>query len=278
MKTVLTILVLSVLFAAGGCNIINPVEPTPTYVHIDSFSYINSTTTYGNTHKITSVWATFNGKSLGAYTLPADIPVLASEKGELFVAPGVDQSGLTGYKLLYPYYQSDSLQLSPNPGRTVNFAPETGYFPSITPVWGETFDGGNNFIRVEGDTNMAVTSDPSLRLTGNSGYVYLKAPQSTASFLATTPARFTATQAYLELDYRCTMPFQVGLFSEQQQQGSYILTLYPKDTWDKLYISLEAFISTYYSTTGYRVQIRADLPGGQANGYLLLDNVKIVAN
>ena len=114
------------LFGGSSCNIINPSEVVPTYVHIDSFSFTGNPVLYGSSsHKITNVYVFFDNASLGVYDLPATFPVIAKGTGVLTVIPGIDEDGRSVNEQVYPFYKNDTITLVPDPGHTVKVAPKT---------------------------------------------------------------------------------------------------------------------------------------------------------
>src|SRR5947208_2212519 len=113
-----------------GCNVINPHEPTPTYVHIDSFHFVANPTYVGTTisHKITTVWAYYNNNPIGEFDLPCTIPVVTNgETGTLELAPGILINGLNSSLTAYPFYTLDTFRLPTMPGKIVNHTPVTEF-------------------------------------------------------------------------------------------------------------------------------------------------------
>jgi hypothetical protein len=270
------IIILSCLW--GSCDIINPEEKTPTFVHIDSFQFAPTPNTGTASQKITTVWAYFNGYTLGAFDLPATFPVLADAPGTLTVRPGIVYSGINDVLVSYPFFRSDTMTLQPSPGQVIHFTPETSYYgDSVLSITNEDFELGNSFTLVTGDTPLVRVSDPGLVFEGGySGYIYLNNKKESENIM-TMP--FTApVETYLELDYKCNLHFDVGLQSTNssgQLFTQYLFTYRPRDFWDKIYIGLQDFISQYPNKS-YRVviKVRSETP---VTGYVSLDNVKVVS-
>ena len=67
---------LVLVWLGPGCNIINPHEQTPTYIHVDSFVFqYNSAVPFTTSHDIRTVWAYYNNNPVGTFDLPATFPV-----------------------------------------------------------------------------------------------------------------------------------------------------------------------------------------------------------
>ena len=88
------------LFMLQGCNLVNPKEDIPTYISMDSV-FLQSTVPviHGSvSHKITDVWVYYNRELLGAYQLPARVPVIAKSRGQLQIVAGIWEDGLSGIR------------------------------------------------------------------------------------------------------------------------------------------------------------------------------------
>lgn len=280
-RSVLFAFILSVISMAG-CDLINPEEQTPTYVQIDSFTFIppiDPIATAGYTHQITSCWVYFDGKQIGVFDLPARVPILMDKPGRLTVSPGIVVNGRKDYQARYPYYSSDTITITPKKGEIISFVPKTKYVPDAKFVWREDFEGGNDFTRLSGDTDINKSNLPEAKLDGGfSGYIFLRSPKSKMEAITTSvPFKASGADVVMEIDYRSSMPFYVGLQSAEQNRFEYLIGVNPREQRNKIYVSLSGFLSSYPSTTGYRVQIRAELPAGQTEGFVALDNMKIIS-
>lgn len=278
-QTLIRLLSLCCFFlVAQGCNMINPTEVTPTYVRIDSFKMEPTPQTGSISHNITSVWVYFNNQTVGAYDLPASVPILADAPGEVLVVPGISYSGLSSIQAPYPFYLSDKMALSPAPGEDVRFNPVTRYLDyDLLSMVQEDFEFGNSFIVYDGDT-LRATSEPGKVFEGSrSGEVRIDSAGIYEHILS-IPFIINGTEAYVELDMKSSARVEIG-FQTSDQQGrlfiEYLYGLYPREEWNKVYIGMQEFLSMYYGRQ-YRLAIKTitDKPSG---GYLLLDNIKIIS-
>lgn len=269
----------------GSCNIINPEEKTPTYVHIDSFQFAKQNySLYGtSSHKIGSIWVYFNNQIIGSFDLPATFPVLADKPGQLLVYPGIDFNGLKDLQSTYPFYSFDSLTVNPQPGQTINFQPKTGYTADTKVLWKEDFELGNSFSGFNGDTSLTKTTDPANVFEGGgAGYIVLRNKAGFSENIASNSPSFkpvVGQNIFLELNYKCSIPFQVGLeteFTSGDVYKEYVAGINKKDTWNKIYINLNDFVSAHQGIN-YHVIIRAGLDNGESSGWILVDNLKVVS-
>lgn len=288
MKYCCGVVAILALFLASGCDLINPSEPVPTYVRIDSFTVKgNELQTGSNSHKITSVYAYLNNQSLGTFDLPALFPVILDKSGKILLTAGIDKNGISSYPAQYPFYTSDTFTLTAAPGTTVTYAPKVRYFDSAKVQFYVDFDGTpvgavsatNPFKTLEGDTTVKTTGKPEEVFEGaHSGIIALYGNADTSVSINTNPFKLPPNKdIYLEMDYKSTVPLTVGLNTNTagDEHTAYLVGFYPRSTWGKVYISLRSFASTYQGKDFYLL-LRAvkDKPG---DGYVLIDNLKIVS-
>lgn len=271
----------------GGCNIINPSEPVPTYIRIDSFNVLQTdpSRTGSTSHSITSAWVYFNNQTVGVFDVPGTIPIIANSVGQVQIRPGVTFAGIKNYETTYPFYSFDTFSISPAPSQIIKHMPEVRYIADAKFPYVESFDLGNTFTKV----NNALTTDTSItRIDKNtnpdkvfegsgSGYIYLTSVHPTSENINNDGFPITRGEVFLEVNYKCDVSFEIGL--QTTVSGNihyeYIAGAKASSEWKKLYISLTDFVSKNKGTA-YRTMIKTKLPDGQTTGYVLLDNIKVV--
>jgi hypothetical protein len=279
------------ILAAGsftGCNLIDPKEVTPTYVHIDSFTFYRNPTLPASltlSHQINSVWVFYNDNPIGVYDLPVTFPVMATGTGKLTIAPGISVSGMNNYLARYPFYMSDTLTIQPQPGKVMSIKPRTTYFPTIRnyPAGGINFeDLITRFDLVSGSVPIAISGDSSDVCEGyGSGLIALNRPNDTLSENSwnTTFSVPLGADAYIELNYKGNTPFYIGLQANMNNGGiymkRYLTGVYASDHWQKFYLAIKDFVAQYQADN-YTLFIKAALPADQATGRVLLDNIQVI--
>ena len=268
-----------------GCNLINPHENIPTYVHVDSFVFTSTpNVNISTSHSITSVYAYYNGVNIGSFDLPCTIPVMASGTGTLSLAPAIIQDGLNSLVSLYPYYTTDDYSLTAQPGKIITHNPTTQYYKDIKKTVISDFSFGNtNFGLITGNRQMiSVFNKDSLVFEGDaSGEIILQAvgDSSIDSSKVQITIPLNQNQAYIEFNYKSTIPFYVGLSASLSNYVTtdpyYLAGINPIDHWQKFYLQVTDFASRAQATT-YTFYIKAVLGKGQTNGRLLIDNIQLV--
>ncbi|MGN6566615.1 MAG: hypothetical protein ACTHJ0_01615 [Flavipsychrobacter sp.] len=279
--------VLAAMFWAS-CNIINPPEKTPTYVHIDSFAFNQPSAGLGSaSHDITSVFVYYNHNPIGFFDLPVTFPVITSgDSGVITVSPAVTINGLYSFQSPYVYYSADTVILKTNPGKVFNYLPTTGYLIPFTHVpWSDNFDNGNDFTNVDSSDKRSLITDhaPADAFEGAVGRVDLSGPD-TAAFIVAAGHPFKMDvngQTYLELNYKCSATFQIGVSSISPVLGDgsqFLVGANPSpNVWKKLYVSLQT-VAQQYPNSQYYILIKFMVPPGQSGGFVLLDNLKVVGD
>ncbi len=280
------LLFLSVAGILGaGCNIINPAEKVPTYVHVDSFDFaINNAAKEGSARQqINCAWVYFDNQAIGVFDLPANIPILADGPGQVELIPGVTISGIKDYNTQYAFFKPATVDITNNPGGVINYTPKTSYLTDAVFQWKEDFETGNTFIPV----NSELTTDSTVtRVTDNdkvyegaaSGYIYMDGTHYESENITNSSFPISQGRSFLEINYKCNTSFQVGLQTTVGGaiQYEYIIGLKARDTWNKVYVDLSQFTSVYQGSS-FRLMIKSGLDEGLSNGYVLIDNLKIIS-
>lgn len=285
MTTRILFILCVVCFWGAGCNIINPKEDIPTYVRIDSFTFKSDNPGLTGTTRqdITAVWAYLDGQNLGVFELPAEIPILMDGTKELQLAPGVNEQGMLDYKLQYPHFAFYKTNITADPGKTITLQPETKYIEDLK-YWRTDFESGNTFQKLSGDTAIRLVSGiDSVFEGGKAGCISLNAnadvPYRTSesfSLIDFIPGQ----NAYLEIHYKGNLPFAVGILAalnNGSNTSTYLAGIKPRDEWGKFYVNISQYTSQYPSALNFSVLIRVAMEDGQTDGYVLLDNIKVIS-
>ena len=284
MKTSLEALLYLLICAMVSCNIVNPKESIPTYVQIDSVRLIPTVpATHGSvSHKITDVWVYYERELLGAFELPARVPVLAKDKGQLQVIGGIWDNGLSGTRAKYPFFMIDTFTFNAKPTETIHHIPFFNYRTSDTPAikyFIEGFEQGNSFIKKDGDTTLAKTNIAADRFEGDWSSI-VELHDTINTFESITTQNFVVPpnrECYMELNYKSDIPLQIRI--ELLYQGAYIksdvIGLNAKDNWSKIYINLKGFTTTYQNAS-FNIIIKGSLPNTKTSSKTLIDNFKII--
>jgi hypothetical protein len=267
----------------AGCNLINPAEPIPAYLRIDSFA-VEASPAFGSAaHRIQDVYVVVNSVSLGAYPLPATFPVLASGECHIVLSPGIVVNGISNARGIYPFYDNDARDAVLTPGEITAVAPVVRY-RSVTVSWLEDFESSMGFsLEATAASQTPVTGfpagDPGIFEGGNSGRVVLEDPDAYFDLVCAPDVDLSInTSIFLEMHYRCNGPFDVGVEASYgaNSQRIALLTVHAKDSWTKLYIDVNPGVVAMPGANHYKVYFAGTRDGGQATLFVHFDNLKLL--
>jgi len=284
---ILVVTIITVIFSS--CNLINPDETAPSYIEVNSFSF-DPAPTIGVTGPSTStnikdVWVFIDNDFQGAYELPARFPVLKTGVHSIVLSPGIFLNGIASTRSPYPFYRPDVQEVNLSENGTTTFNPVTSYFDTVECSYFEAFEepGFSLTTTALSDTIMyqLQPGDPDIFEGSGSGAVYLDSIRSRFEVTSTTDYDLPGSGAavYLEFDYKVNQAMNVGLYITIPGTGveqEPVYTVYPTDSWNKVYIQLGYTVSGYGSATGYKVYFGAIKDPGVEKPVFLIDNIKVV--
>lgn len=304
------IVLLSFPFFISSCNTFDPPLVVPVYGHIDSMHLVipaDSVGKYGSASDfIPYAWVYLDDNPVGAFQMPCTFPMIASNGTHTVeVYPGVIPVGATSPAAIYPFYQFYSVVINMQQGKTYKIEPVLNYFNWVHVAYTLNFDNfvaGNQPINGRCDiinyygngnksgattTNMFVINGKNA-FQGNSGmvvvdkahpyYIGMTWPGDTLSF------NNTNIPVFMELNYRATTLFSIGLFDNYENEGDTtgqsgpLAVVYPTTGWKKMYVSLNNYIYPQFSGIPQNIYftIRLDSVDNHQADTLLLDNIKIL--
>jgi hypothetical protein len=268
----------------SSCNLINPKEDVPTFIQIDSVQVTPSNLAeHGSvSHKISDVWVYYDRELLGAFELPARIPVLAKSNGSIQVFAGIWDNGLGATRARYPFYKPYETNFVVSAGNTLQVNPIFSYYEASSSditYQIENFEQGNIFKKFSGDTNMVRTNNSNEVLEGEwAGKLFLTDTANKAEIMTDQAITIAPNNdAYLEFNYKSEMPFAVKVRVEHNGAINYldIISLRARDSWTKAYLNIKGFPNAYQGSK-LQFYFACNLPSGQTNATMLIDNFKII--
>ena len=276
----------------AACEFINPEEEIPAFLYVPDFELQTSPATQGsNSHKITEVWVSASNQFLGAFSLPAMIPILEMGATEISLQAGIKDNGIAGRPEIYPFYTEDRRTIELIPGQIDTIRPLITYREETRFALIEDFESDSHLfqeLRLGADTNRIILTQQDV-FEGNSSGTFFLDQMNPIVELATLE-RYTdlitkSVQVYLEVNYKSESPVIFGIIGQEQNNPQSGIPAYdpgfaPIKTWNKIYFNLSLLILEN-AFPEYQLSLQAFLPiqdgtFTEDNARVWLDNIKLV--
>ena len=239
-----------------------------------------------NSHRIEEVWVYTETDVLGAFPLPADIPLSPADLGpeaNLQLLAGIRANAVSATRQPYPFYEATPVSIPLDYGGRDTLELVVGYTELTQVILAEDFESANRFEMANTSTAEVVrTEDPEWIFEGSgSGYVELSADQQVL-IASTNEQQYDLSSTgpvWLEMNYRCSQTFAVGLGAANAFNSSRIpiLVLNPTDgVWKKIYLDLGPVIRSTPDATHYEIILDAFFDNSQAVTTIAFDNFKLL--
>ena len=253
----------------------------PAYLYIPSFTMTTTTGQGTASNKISDVWVYVDGLVQGIYQLPAQFPVANIGKHEIQLFAGVRNNGIKSNPVIYSFLNTFKTSLDLKSGKIDTLRPTTTYISSTNFKILEDFESGNTLI-VDRDGTSAIkfaqvengfeVKCAGLTMTKTNSYF-----EKGISKKVQLPD--ISQNIYLEMHYKSQSPLSVGVFgtSATNQTGSsfYKVTLFPTDTWNKIYINLTNEVKEL-RMTDFQIVFKSFLPDSASTATVFIDNIKLL--
>jgi hypothetical protein len=268
----------------GSCNIVNPTERVPYIIKIDSVSLSGTNyQQYGSTksHKITDVWVYANNNLVGTYEIPAYVPILADSNDVITIGAGILDNGLSAARKSYPMYGYYTIPISWPKSTAKTLSPNFEYFTAVQMPLNWDFETNLAFIPKNSGIDLPMSFSTTTADTYEgvaSGVLFQDSTHRVNQIVSQNEFTMQLNkQYYLEMNYKCTMPFEIYAVSTKlgQQTTQLLGGVNPKATWNKIYFNIGAL---HAATNGeaYKLVIRTEVPSTLASAQINLDNIKMV--
>lgn len=288
MKTIYNILLICGLSILAACDLINPSEDIPAYIYVAPFELNTDPNEGTDSERITDVWLSVNGDFLGAYPLPALIPVLAAGNQVIRLDAGIKDNGVSATPDIYPFYKALELQVELRPNEVDTLRPIIGYSDQARFAFIETFESNNQIfrdLRAGEDANrVQITSEGAFE--GNSARVQLTEDNPLVELATLNAYRDLTTRGfsvYLEVNYRSDVIVVFGVQGfKNGVAGAPIFDpgFLPTTVWNKIYFNITPLVIAG-DFDEFKILFQAILPNEngvftQNEANIWLDNIKLV--
>ncbi|MBL7943885.1 MAG: hypothetical protein JNM00_14020 [Flavobacteriales bacterium] len=278
---------LLIILLAGCCFFsCDSNQPTPAFIHIEEFDFAALPGEGTSSENITELWVYQDGVTmLGAYDLPADIPVLSEGNTGLRIYPGIKNNGISTTRIIYPFYTYYETNLNLESGAEYQVTPSFKYREDLA-ISEYDFESG---IPMEpygtNSGQFELVSDDRVFEGDKSGFATLEPDQAQLLYRTENSFEWTAGETvFLEMNYSCNNTFAVGLYAinSANETRNFALILNPTregtgdPVWKKVYVDLGFVIKENSNADHFELYIESvhDVSGNTVELYF--DNLKLV--
>lgn len=277
----------SILF--NSCNIINPPEPIPSYLHVDTFNFYTTNLSQGSrSNKIEDVWVYIDNNLQGIYRLPASVPILESGSHLVKLRPGIYFNGMKSNRLIYPFYSIYDTLVDFTEGQETVIYPHSTYNTGLT-FTNENFDNSGGIIfdtTSKSKAFMTITTNSLEVFEGNgSGKAILDTAhpvlEIATKYIYDLP-KIGSNRTIIELNYKTSVVLNIGLYVKTSNVvGSVdeqlpILSLNKNDEWNKVYLEITGPVHAFQSSLGIKIYFYAVVSDLNQPATVYLDNFKLI--
>jgi hypothetical protein len=276
------ILSLIVFLVLASCNKTKLKAPEAAFIVINNPTVLTNPTIQGtNSHKITDIWYYVDDNFKGVFPIGSIMPVIGTGNSKITLFAGIKNNGISATRLPYEFYQGHVINQYFESGKTYTFSPVFEYLTNaVFPTEGcEDYEGSGVKYFSVGDSSTEVISDIN-KVFGGIGYsVFMSMSNSKPTSQIKTSTSMSlpvgGTPIYLELNYKCNQPFEVGVIAGTTEVRP-ALTVNPSPEWNKIYIQLSQAVSTQPTYNYYDIYIKATKKSDVPTPEIYIDNIKLV--
>lgn len=272
-----------------GCEEKDNPDLVPSYIHIEQIDLISNYNQGTASHKITDAWVYADETLIGAFELPATVPILRKGQQKITIRPGIKINGIANTRSIYPFYSTieRTLNLVQDSVITISDAVVT-YKSNVDFPWLENFDLTGITLDTTAKSTVGIikSNDPAIlfgyKNEDNNYSALIRMTGDTAVFEATTIGKYdfpgNGAAVFLEMNYKANQTMVVGviyLASGIRVQRP-LLYLNKTDEWKKIYVNLTVPKYDTPSATDFQIFFGAQKEEGLEESLIALDNLKLV--
>ncbi len=172
--------------------------------------------------------------------------------------------------------------ISLQPNQTNTITAQVSYLQGTVFAQIEDFDDGSLTL-IPTTTNTATfaitPSSDSDAFEGNSGLINMDSNHPVFEYASSNTFTLpTTVPVYVELNYKCTQEFTIGVFITTTSGiiQSPVLNLRPTSEWKKIYVNLSDGGGIFANAINYKIYLKSSLVSGSGSAEIYLDNLKVL--
>jgi hypothetical protein len=282
------------LLLVTACEKFEGDQTIPSYLKIDTiFLENNHLIEEGElTHNFTDVWVYVDDQLIGAWELPAVVPVLAHGNHKLALFAGIKLNSMSGTRAQYPFVRPRVFdQFTFRIDSVITIDPDVSFYETSNFLWIEDFEDSPMTLipTSNSDTSLTFfsydTPEPFFGNRSGIGTVdHTFRVLEVTTFSEDKPGfdlPASGQPVFLEMEYKSNTTLRVGVFIRDASIGirqHSVLMLNPSgNQWKKTYVNFTPVLNSYYYADYYNVFFRVDKGSADEEEYIMLDNLKLIS-
>ncbi len=242
---------------------------------------LKTSTNQFQSQNLRDLWVYSDDVLLGAFPIPARIPIVRKDSFRLRFFPGIREFGILARPEIYTLMDPYSIVQKDLGQDTLVLKPIFSYKNNMITLLQEGFESGSVFT-FDLDTiagHSLMRSNQSVK-EGNSaglGMMDLQRPVIEVASIGFTIKPSSRMSAFVELDFKSDSEVKIGLnsFAGSIGEKNYFFTLRPNSEWKKVYIPLSEFLNVERFNS-FQLLIKSDLAKSSTSSFFTLDNIRII--
>jgi hypothetical protein len=277
-KIVLILCFVPVIILYHSCK----PELIPSYIHIDSIALHTSPLADGsNSHLIPDAWVYMDNQLVGAFELPATVPLPYSGNHTLEVLAGIKENGVGASRQAYPFYTTYSQPITLLQGGRQTVKPLVAYETNCEPMaWREDFESAGYSVIDTLNTDLRFVMDTVHPFEGHRSLMVTMTASNQQHFQCQSSIDFyrpaIAPEVYLEVNYKCNNKFYVGLINSTNYNSIPYLSFNPTATWNKIYVRLTDVLQGIAIGGPFKIYFGMDRDPLVPTPQMEIDNIKLI--
>ena len=267
-----------------SCDLSRFEAEVPNYLTLAEAALITGDGEGANSHRITEGWVYADSQLIGAYHLPATLPVLGENEISLDIFAGIRENGIADAPRIYPFYSIFKYEWDTGLMPELTVEPVFHYLPTVDFVFIDDFEMHTLFIAdIDGDPLTSITRvwDPDIGSMVGKAALSHSAPEldvATAFIYEQFPR--DGRPVFVELEYKSDVSLFVGLRTVNpgvESVSKFKLALFPNEMWEKIYVNFTPELRNA-DFSGFQVELfaRYQQGAGPEIQNLYIDNLKLV--
>ncbi|MDQ3141614.1 MAG: hypothetical protein M3Q56_05130 [Bacteroidota bacterium] len=268
-----------------SCSNFDPDESIPSYLYIAPIQFTTTPNEGSARQDFKDAWVYANGDYVGAYELPATIPIVYQGIVDISIIPGIRLNGSVQMPHRHGLVKEFKKTIEMHATEVDSLYPFSAYEESLKFPFIEDFDL-NHFFNGEEDMNSEtklVLTNPMDAFEGtNSGLIELDSMRNyfESWYDIDRPIPLSSNPIMMEIHYKSDIPFSIGFiafnngnFAARHLEGR----LFPNSEWTKVYFDFREILNAEFAGS-YKIAIQAfyNKDISKSKQQIFIDNIKVV--